>query len=353
MGGLVADREHAGPRVAKVVVLVPEDGQLATEGDTVAEAVGLVLGDLEVPGWTIDLARHADEGRSAAQEIAADRDVIAVVGGLSADAVRPAQPVLDGARILFISPADVAPEHTRGPDPAHPQRPYETYYRVAAAGVEPAAYAAVYAVVGLGATSVAVIHDEELAEVAAFGRHARRLGADVVSGEPGDVAASVAAAQDAEVSAIYVAGQPEFAAAVARAARRTRLDVDVLGGAALRSDEFVRLAGSAATGVVSLTPGTLAPTAGLPAPRLNSAGQFGAAALDAATALAEALGRCLPPVRDSAASAARRGCVSELGGVSFEGLTGPVSFDAFGERPGALPQAYVVDSGEWRPVSSL
>jgi branched-chain amino acid transport system substrate-binding protein len=348
VGNLVGEGDETGtPRLAKIVVLVPEDGELAGSGDAVADTVRSILDGLSVPRWNIEVERRPDGGQgatatAAAQEVAQDRDVIAVVGGLSAAAVRAAQPVLDRARIPFVSPADTAPEHTRGPDPAAPQRPYDTFFRVAVPGGDPIAYAAGYVVVGLEATTVTAIHDDRLDEAAAFARHARQLGARIVTEDTGagDIAARVAAARAADVSAIYVGGDAAFAAEVVRAVRRARLEAAVVGGAELRSDDFLDAAGAAASGTVAVLPPSLASS------------DLREATHDSATALAGALERCLPAVRDRARDA-RQGCASEFADASFDGLTGTVSFDAFGERPGALPQLFVVTNGEWRPVGAL
>ncbi len=348
VGNLINDGDDsAQPRPAKVVILVPQHGQLAGSGDAVTDAVTAVLDGLSVPRWSIEVERRDDGGQgaaatAAAEDVAADNDVIAVIGGLSAGAVRAAQPVLDRAGIPFISPGDVAPEHTRGPDPAAPQRPYETYFRVAVPGGDPMAHAAEYAITGLGATTVTAIHDGRLDEAAAFARHARQLGASVVPVDvEADIAGRVEAAGEAGVSAIYVGGDAEFAAGVVRAVRRARLDAVVVGGDELRTDGFLRAAGAAASGTVSVAAPTLSPST-----------DIHAAAHDAAAAVAGALERCLPPVHDRA-SAARRGCISEVGGTSLEGMTGTLSFDAFGERPGSLPEAFVVADGAWRPVGTL
>lgn len=356
VSGLVGDRDQrAEPRLAKVMVLVPGRAAEAAEADRVTAAVRQVLDDLAVPGWTVEV-EHADDGgdatgaRRAAQQIAADHDVIAVVGGLSAASVRAAQPELDRARIPFLSPADEAVEHTRGADPARPQRPYDSYFRVAVPDVGPGEFAAEYAVLGLGAGTVAVIQDGRPAEAAAFTRQARQLGAEVVTAAPGDIGDGIKAARAADARAVFVAGDGAFAAAVAAAVANRRLDTTVIGGAELQAGDFLTAAGPAAEGVVSITPAALAPSVDMPVGGVIEAGRYGAAAVDAATALAEVLERCLPAVRDGPARTARRGCASELGTVSFDGVTGAVSFDAFGERPGALPRAFVMAAGEWLPA---
>jgi branched-chain amino acid transport system substrate-binding protein len=339
-------------RLAKVIVLAPTSGPPAAAARGVAAAVELALADLSADGWEA-VVEHIDDGvrggdpTATAEKVAADPDVIAVVGGLSGAAVRAAQPHLDRALIPFISPADDDAAHTRGADPLAPQRPYELYFRTAVPGGDPQRVAAEYAVFGLDAATVQVVTEDGPSAAAGFVNRARRLGADVAVSPPGDVDSAVADAKQAAASAVFVAGGGEFAARVAQEATAAGLEALLIGAAGQWGDEFLAGAGAVAAGSVAVVPATLEPSGGLPVPELADAGEFGAAAYDAGTALAAVLARCLPAARDDA-EAARQGCGSELGGISFHGLTGLVSFDEFGERPGALPQVFVVTDGEWR-----
>lgn len=366
--------------VARVVVLVPEEGRLAAEGSVVAAAVELALGEASVPGWTVSVDQVDDGGdaagaTAAAEEIAADIDVIAVVGGLSEPVVRGAQPVLDAARIPFVSPADTVPEHTRGAVPSAPQRPYESYFRTTVlAGDEPRV-AAEYSATALGAGTVGVL-DWSGTDVVEFAAAAERLGIEAVrlapagddrdgddaTGEGGEVepdaagAEIAAAARRAGVEAIYVGNGTEAAGQVARALAAADLDTVVVGGPGLLGDEFLTAAGPAAEGAVAVVPPDVGPDtegmlAGLAAELesvgVDDLGAVGPAAHDAGSAVGKALEHCLPPVRADTARAARRGCVAELGGVAFDGVTGPVSFDPFGDRAGGTPRVFVVRDGAW------
>ena len=355
LGDLIGGDRTSGTRVATVVVLVPGAGPQPADGAGVATAVELALADSAPSGWDVEVEQVTDGGsRSAAaavaKEIAADGDVIAVIGGLSADVVRAVQPILDRNGIPFISPADGVPEHTRGPDPSAPQRPYETYFRTAVVGEDPEALAARYAVDGLGAENVAVVQSSRVAEAGRMAKHVRSLGAQVEATEPGEVTSSLASADEEAAGAVYVAGDAQFAAAITNEVARRGLDAWVIGGADLHSDDFLAAAGATASRSVAIVPAELGPTIDGAVPGLPIAGRFGAAAYDAGSAVAATLGRCLPAVREGRASSARKGCLAELGVVSLEGVTGAVSFDAYGDRHGAWPSAHVVVEGEWHEV---
>ncbi len=332
------DGGTASPLVARVAVLVPDDRSHATAADGVAAAVRLALEDVTVRGWTIEVERVSDGSvdgttAAAATQLADDPDMIAVVGGLSSPVVRAVQPVLDDAGIPFVSPADAAPEHTRGADPTMPRRPYESYFRAAVPETDPQETAAEYAVLGLRAKTVAVADEDAPGEAADFERHARRLGAEVVSdGKPW-----------AQAPVWYVAADAHVAAEVAR----HKSEPVVIGGRGLVTDEFLAAAGPAAEGTVAVTPATLEPSAGRTVAGLENPGEFGAAAYDAGTALAGMLERCLPSVRTGPAREARVGCLAELGRAGFDGVTGEFSFDRYGDRPGAFPQVHVVADGAW------
>ena len=368
--GMVGDalgcEPDPGPRVAKIVVLVPADGNQVAAGQGVRGAVQLAVSEagLAIPGWSVEVVgvdepRDDTEAARVAEELADDDEVVAVVGGLAAPALRAVQPVFDRASIVFVSPADVAPEHTRGADPAVPLRPYDTYFRTVVPGGDPVAAAAEYAVRGLNAARLAVIDGGADDEAARFGTEVARLGGEVVaSAVPGPdragIDAAIAGAVERGAGAVYVAGDAAIAADAARKLAGTGLDARLLGGVDLLSEDFLAAAGTAADGAVAVVAGTVEPSAGrgvdeltarLAAQSLPPPGPYGAAAYDGGTALAQVLSRCLPP-EDSAARA-REGCVGEMDQVSFPGLTGQVDFDRFGERTGGHPVAYEVRDGGW------
>ncbi|HEU0214561.1 MAG TPA: ABC transporter substrate-binding protein [Jiangellaceae bacterium] len=371
VGDLLGAETDAGPRTAEVVVLVPTAGKQADAGAGVLEAVRLAVGDsgLAAPGWSVDVIEVDDTGEperaaEAAGEVAADERVAAVVGGLSAQVVRAVQPVLARASVPFVSPADDAPEHTRGADPASPLRPYESYFRTALTGGDPVAVAADYAVTGLGAERVAVVDGGSGPEADRFRAQVERLGAEIVAfGAAGRDDAGIDAVMTAAVShqatVVYVAGDAELAGRVAKRLAGTGLAATLVGGASLRSEDFMAAAGTAADGAVAVvgprvTTGRGQPagdlTARLAAAGIDVPGPFAAAAYDAGTAVAQALSRCLRG--EETAAHARAGCVAELEQVSFRGVTGEVTFDRYGDRTGAAPAVFEVREGAWREVGA-
>ncbi len=159
VGDMLGSDAEGGLHTAKIVVLVPAEGKQADAGAAVLAAVRLAVSDagLTIPGWTVEVAGvdgGADAGTAAevAAELASDEDMAAVVGGLSAQVVRAVQPVLAGASILFVSPADVAREHTRGADPARRCGRTRPTSGPPSVGGDAVGTAANYAVVGLGAS---------------------------------------------------------------------------------------------------------------------------------------------------------------------------------------------------------
>lgn len=363
--------DDAGPQVATVAVLVPGGAAGGGVSAGVIDAVELAIAETtaDVPGWSVEVT-PVEEGTESAEMTAAvegmvEDDVVAVIGGLSTDAIRAAQPVLDQASILFVSPADVAPEHTRGADPATPLRPYPTYYRTSVGGETALAALARYAVDGLGAATFAVIDAGDAAGSGEFVTAARRAGAQVPvtghAGESGEKIADVlATAATAEVDAVFVAGGPNRAAMVAEEIAEGSPEAILLLAPELGGPPFVEAAGASAEGAASVVPPTLTSTLGAAPEALTTKltaagsappGRFGAAAYDAATAVGTVLAQCLPPA--GSPSGARKGCEREMPQISFAGVTGDVGFDDFGERLGGTPEVITVHEGAWTELNDV
>lgn len=362
--------DDAGPQTALVSVLVPGGAAGSGVADGVVAAVELAVRETtsDISGWTVEV-EVVDEGADAAAtseaaEAIVESDAVAVVGGLSTPAIRAAQPILDDAELVFVSPADLDPAHTRGSDPAAPLRPYLNYYRTSVATETPLGVLARYAVTGRGATTITVIDCGDADTAQRFAAEARQAGGTVpaiaAAGSGGSaVPAAVAAAKKDGAKAIFVAGGPERAAMVAEEVAATGLDVPILAAPELRDTDFLELAGAAGADAVSVVPATLESTLEAEPESLVTAlaesgsraalGPFGAAAHDAAVAVGTALAHCLPPA--ATPSSARRGCAGELIEMSFAGSTGEVAFDDFGERVGGTSEIMVVREGRWTKVT--
>lgn len=346
-----------GPEVAKVVVLVPDDGPHEQAGDQTLAAVTTALDDVDADGWDVVVERVADGTDGAeplesagevAAEVADDGDVIAVIGGLTPEAVRAAQRPLDEREIPFLSPADDDWANTRGPDPSAPMRPYPSYFRTAVPDTDPLAAAADYAVNGAGAATVVVVHDGQPRRASRLAKEVTALGADARLTWAADVAETISEldAEDGPV-AFYILGDTS-ASGIARAAEQAGLTPTVMGGERLASGTPPTSDGGST--FVAVVPGTLDVSADPAVPGLADAGKLGAAAYDAGRAVVQMLERCLPPVRGSAREA-RHGCLSELGTVSVPGSTGHVTFGPYGDRPGTWPTVLISTDGGWAEVA--
>lgn len=343
--------DDAGAQTATVGVLVPAEGWQQADGEAVLAAVRAAVEERagDIGGWTVEVVAvdEGEKGEATADAVTdlVDGDAVAVVGGLNTAAVRAAQPILDDEDVLFVSPADVVPEHTLGADPSAPLRPYRSYFRTAVGAEPPATALARYAVSGLGAEAVAVVDGGDPAEVRAFTEAVDDLGGAVVA-SGSDVGSVISTARTEGATAVFVAGDPDVAVQVDRQVRSSGLEATLLGATAFGGD----FGDEAADGAVRAQQAELDATAGVRSGRLAdeigvALGEFGAAAHDAGTAVGTVLARCLPPA--SSASSARRGCLGEMSQLDFAGATGEVSFDEYGDRAGGSVRFSVLREGAW------
>lgn len=347
-----------GPEMAKVVVLVPDSGPHREAGDDVFAAVDAALSDVDAGDWDVAVERVADgtgdaEPLESAGEVAGgvadDRDVIAVIGGLTPDAVRAAQRPLNERKIAFLSPADHDRSNTRGPDPSAPQRPYDSYFRTAVPEGDPLTAAADYAVNGAGAATVVVVHDGRPRKAAEVAKYVTSLDADAALARAADVAetAGEVDAQGGTVAFLLVGDAN--AAGIAQAAEQAGLAPTVIGGERLAA--ATPPASEGGSTFVAVVPGNPEAPADAPVPEPDDAGRVVAPAHDAGRVVAQMLERCLPSVRGSARDA-RHGCLSELDTVSVTGATGNVTFDRYGDRPGTWPVVLIGTASGWAEVTA-
>lgn len=355
-------------RAAVVIVLAPLDsGDGKGVGEAVERAVSETAAGIE--GWNVETRLVDDDVEDVgelAREIVND-DVVAVIGGLSTDTIRAVQPVFDAASLLFVSPADTVPEHTRGADPGNVLRPYASYYRTSVSSEQPMQALGRHAIGALDIGRVATIDaGGGAADIGPFAEAVTEGGGEVVDvgGEkpgdaltPADAGSMISTATDADAEAVFVAGRSGIAAAVADAAATANLTL--LGGSALTTEDFLAEAGSSADGAFTAVAGELMPDDGpglgasaeqMAEVGVTSPGRHGAEAYDAGLAVGTVLTRCLPPA--SSAISAREGCTGEMAQVSVTGVTGEVAFDAFGDRAGTSPMIMVVRSGTLRKLDS-
>jgi branched-chain amino acid transport system substrate-binding protein len=130
-----------------------------------------------------------------------------------------------------------------------------------------------------------------------------------------------------------------------------------MGGDGIYDPKFIALAGTTANGDLATSVG--APTDSLPAGKKfladyaaagykEPAAAYGAYSYDAANAIINALKVSLKDAKD--VSSTRQATVDALGKVSFDGITGKVAFDQYGDSVSRVLTVYKVTDLKWAPV---
>ncbi|MGL5866513.1 MAG: branched-chain amino acid ABC transporter substrate-binding protein [Dermatophilaceae bacterium] len=371
------DEGSGGKKVAKIGVIVPLTGDLAAFGKGMSNSVDLAIKQANesnaIPGWTLELAAEDDEakpevGKNAATKLAADKDVVGVIGTLNSSVAQSVQPVLAAATIAQVSPANTNPSLTQGAEFATaPKRVYPTYFRTCTTDAIQGPFAARYLIQKAGIKSVATIHDKKTygqGIVETFTQEFTKLGGKVVAAEtinPDDdkYDAVITKVKPAKPQAVYYGGEYPQAGPLSQQMKAAGLNVPLMGGDGIQSSEYPKLAGATATG-------DLATLVGAPTAELESAKKFisayaeagypeayesyGAYSYDAATALITALKTSLKDA-DSAESA-RQATVDAMSSVAFDGVTGKVAFDEFGDTTTRVLTVYQIKGTEWSAVST-
>ncbi len=357
-------------KVAKIGVIAPLSGDLSALGLGIQNSVDLAIRQANesnaIPGWTLELDAQDDQatpdvGKNAATKLAGDDEVIGVVGTLNSSVSQSVQPVLAGANIVQVSPANTNPTLTKGPDPANPSRPYPGYFRTCTTDAVQGPFAARY-LLESGVKNVATIHDKKAygqglvaAFTEAFESGGGKIGAaETINPEDKNFSAVISKVQGGSPETVYYGGEYPQAGPLSQQMKSGGLNVPLMGGDGIYDPAFIELAGKTSEG-------DLATSVGAPTESLASAKQFvtdyeaagfddpfaayGAYSYDAANAIINALKVSLADAED--AKSARQATIEAMGSVSFEGATGKVAFDEFGDTTTKTLTVYKVEGGKW------
>lgn len=212
---------------------------------------------------------NATEGRNAAARLAANPQVIAVIGSSCSSAAVPGAPILWQVRIPTVSPSNTAPQLT---DPTR-SNDYSGYLRTSHNNLSQGRVAAQFAYRVLRARRAATIRDgSPYAErlQAEFTRVFRQLSGEIVDQQmigPADLDMSPILGRIAghAPDLIYTPIPLAAGSLIAQQARSTQglEDVRLMGADSLMDSDFLRAAGPAAHGVFmtspDLSPGAMGP----------------------------------------------------------------------------------------------
>ena len=357
-------------KTAKIGVIAPLSGDLSALGKGIQHSVELAVKQANdsnaIPGWKLEVYAVDDEGKAevgknAATKLAADDAVVGVVGNLNSSVSQQTQPIFATAKITQISPANTNPTLTKGADAANPKRTYATYFRTCTTDAIQGPFAAQYLLAN-GMTKVATIHDKKAygqGLVDAFTAEFKKGGGTVTSAQTinpdeSNYQAVVSAISPTGPQAVYYGGEYPQAGPLSQQMKAAGLNVPLMGGDGIYDPKYVDLAGKTSEGDLSTSVG--APTDSTDAGKkfladydaakyAEPAAAYGGYSYDAANAIINALKVSL---KDAAnAKAARDATTTEVGKVSFDGVTGKVSFDEFGDATSKVLTVYKVTGGKW------
>jgi branched-chain amino acid transport system substrate-binding protein len=364
-------------KTAKIGVIAPLSGDLSALGLGIQHSVELAVKQANdsnaIPGWKLEVEAKDDEakpdtGNNAATALAGDADVIGVVGTLNTSVSQQVQPVLAQKKIVQVSPANTGPGLTQGANwQTDPKRPYPTYFRTCTTDAVQGPFAARYLYETAKITKVATIHDKKAygqGLVGTFTDEFKKLGGQVVAAQtinPDDsnYQAVISSIKPSGPQAIYYGGEYPQAGPLSQQMKAAGLNVPLMGGDGIYDPKFITLGGKTSEG-------DLATSVGAPVDQLESAKKFvadynaagykdpyaayGGYSYDAANAIISALKTSLKDAKD--VESARQATVDALGKVSFDGVTGKVAFDEYGDTTSKVLTVYKVAGGKWATVET-
>jgi branched-chain amino acid transport system substrate-binding protein len=360
----------ASGKVAKIGVIAPLTGDLSPLGLGIQHSVELAVQEANannvIPGWKLEVAPADDQatpdvGKNAATKLAGDDAVVGVVGTLNSSVALQVQPVLASAKITQVSPANTNPDLTK--DPKSGNRLYPTYFRTCTTDAIQGPFAAQY-LLGAGMMKVATVNDKKAygqGLVTAFETEFKKGGGTIVSHQTinaddttKDYSSVIAAIKPSGPQAIYYGGEYPQAGPLSQQMKTNGLAVPLMGGDGIFDPKFIELAGDKSDGDLATSVG--APTDSSDAGKAflaaydkagfkDPAAAYGGYAYDAANAIIQALKASLASATD--AKSARQATVDAMSKVSFDGVTGKVAFDQFGDATSKVLTVYKVTGGKW------
>ncbi|MBA4860029.1 branched-chain amino acid ABC transporter substrate-binding protein [Streptomyces sp. PSKA54] len=377
-----------------------ESGGDTTGGDTTTVVIGVdapLTGDLSALGLGIknsaDLAAktaNKDEyvkgvefkiealddqaqpsvGQQNAQKFISNKDVLGVVGPLNSSVSQQMQKPFNDAGLTQVSPANTGTELTQGDGwkTGDSVRQFKTFFRTATTDEIQGAFAADYLYNQAKIKKVYLIDDQKTygAGLAAsfktnftkFG--GKIVGSDHINPDDRDFNAVVAKIKKTGAEALYYGGEYPAAAPLSQQLKDSGQNIPLMGGDGIYSGEFPKLNKKAE--------GDLATSVGKPVEQLDSAKTFikdyesagyedayeayGGLTYDATWAIIEAVKLAVEGNDGKVPSDGRKAVLDAMAKVKFDGVTGTISFDEFGDTTNHTMTAYKVKNNAWAPEFS-
>ncbi|UQI49252.1 branched-chain amino acid ABC transporter substrate-binding protein [Streptomyces sp. HU2014] len=370
------DGNTEGKKTTVVIGLdAPLTGDLSALGQGIKNSAELALNNAnktkEVPGVTFEFRALDDQaqptsGQQNATKLAGDKQVLGIVGPLNSSVAQSMQQVAQSNNIALISPANTTPDLTQGKDWKQDKRKrqFSTYFRTSTTDEVQGSFGGKYAYENIKAKTVYVIDDQKTYGVGlatAFSAKFTALGGKVVgtehvNPEDRDFKAIVSKAKTANPDLVFYGGEYPASAPLSQQLKDGGVKAPLMGGDGMYSGDYITLNKKSA--------GDYATSVGKPVEQLDSAKKFiadyktagykdryeayGGSTYDATWALVQAVKAVTTANDGKLPSDARAKVVDALNKVKFDGVTGPVSFDKYGDTTNTLITAYQVDANQWK-----
>ncbi|OQR65191.1 branched chain amino acid ABC transporter substrate-binding protein [Streptomyces maremycinicus] len=318
----------------------------------------------------LDDQAQPSSGQQNATKLVADKSVLGVVGPLNSSVAESMQKVFDDAKLVEVSPANTNPALTQGTDWATTKkRVYNSYFRTATTDAIQGPFAAQYLINDAKKKKVFVIDDKKTygaGLAGTFTEEFKKLGGTVagtehINPDSKDFSAIATKVKNSGADVVYYGGEYPQAGPLSKQIKAAGAKIPVVGGDGIYSADFIKLAGATATG-------DLATSVGAPVEELASAKEFvanyktegykeayeayGGYSYDSAWAIIEAVKKVVDDNDGKLPDDARAKVTAAMQNVSFDGVTGKVSFDEFGDATNKQLTVYAVENGAWKPVKS-
>ncbi|MFJ4759062.1 bifunctional serine/threonine-protein kinase/ABC transporter substrate-binding protein [Streptomyces sp. NPDC088763] len=378
-GGAAGNGAEGSAVTVAIGVDAPLTGALAELGLGVRNSADLAVRTANekkvVPGVRFEIKAVDDAGDPAkgatnAAGFVSEAKVLGVVGPVSSSVAESMVPRLAEADLVNVSPANTSPVLTLGPDWASGTkvRPHDTYFRTLTSDADQGPFAARYLRNKAGKGKLYVVDDRtaySTALVSGFTAEFEKLGGSVVGREHVDTdqrgfSGLVAKVRASGADAVFFGGYYDTAGALSRQLGQAGIDVPLMGGDGIYDQQYLT-SGPEVDGDLAVHIGVPAEQQAKGADFLaryrkagyaEPAGWYGPYAYDAAWSIIEAV-KVLVKANDGTLPGDARARMSEaVSRLAFDGVTGRVAFDGYGDTRNRRLTVFSVESGRWTSVTS-
>ncbi|MBL1097118.1 branched-chain amino acid ABC transporter substrate-binding protein [Streptomyces coffeae] len=377
-------KDSSGDKGGKTTVVIgvdaPLTGSLSALGQGIKNSVDLATKiankNNEVEGVTFKVKSFDDQavpssGKQNATSMVDDEEILGAVGPLNSGVAQSMQGVFDKADLAQVSPANTNPALSQGDNWASgkKERPFKTYFRTATTDIIQGRFAAQYYYNDAKKRKVFVVDDKQaygagLAKI--FAAEFKRLGGKVVGTDhltvkETDFTGISNKVKSTKADSVYFGGQFPEGGLLSDQVKQAGADVPIMGGDGIYDPAFIKASGTS-------NDGDLATSVGYPVEQLDSAKTFvknyqaqgykdpyaayGGYSYDAAWSIIQAVKQVAADNDGKLPDDARAKITEALGKVSFDGVTGKVSFDQYGDTTNKQLTVYEVKKGAWKSVKS-